>query len=439
MADTDRQVLIVDSDHLASLISKMLVGKYSTDVATDGLKAVSKLRELLPDLLVVDVDIPGSGVKLTELVGISPKYQAVPVILMSGKTTTDMVVRAQNAGASSYLAKPFGPTELHDRIDQVLQSFTYDTGSEDMEGSDSDSPQTDSDDETGPDESEESAGSIQSRVKKIENLPTFPATHAEILKLAESDTSSSEDIADKMKLDPTLLATIFKLVNSSKYGFAKKVSSLKLAITILGLEEIANLVMAAQVFEKMGDYENGAGLDLHEFWKHSVGTGFVARAIANKLHTETESAFLGGMMHDLEKVVLDRFFADYYGSVFDLIESENKTISQAEHDILGLSHADIGGCLATEWSFSENFLNAILYHHDPEKPKRYQRLVCLVHLADTICREMDYGSGGDAVPREISPFVLDHFSLGEKGLKILREEAKAELDHADSFLSALKS
>ena len=57
-----RHVLVVDRDRIAGLISKMLVKEYSTDVANGGLKAVDKLRELLPSVLVVDAEIPGSGI-----------------------------------------------------------------------------------------------------------------------------------------------------------------------------------------------------------------------------------------------------------------------------------------------------------------------------------------------------------------------------------------
>ena len=442
MSETKRQVLVVDRDRVGNLISEMLVGKYSTEVATDGLKAVNKLRELLPDAMVVEVDIPGSGFKLTELVGMSPKYNTVPIILTSAYQTPDMVTRAQNAGASAYISKPFGPGELQDRIDSVLSpssgppSLKVSVAGQ-TEPQDS---QNDSGEETDREEAEsETSAMIKRRVQKIGGLPSFPATHAEILKLSESEESSSEDIADKLKLDPGLLATVFKLVNSSHYGFAKKVDSLKLAVTLLGLEEIANLVMAAQVFEKMGNYEEGAGLDLQAFWKHAVGTAFVARTIAKKLRTETESAFLAGMLHDLGKVVLDRYFADYYASIFDLIKSEGMSIVRAEQEILGLSHAEIGGQLAFEWQFTDNYLNSILYHHNPQNARRYQRLVSLVHLADVFCRLLGYGSGGDDLVPKIDERVLERFAIGEKGMKILTEAAQADLEHADSFLSALGS
>ncbi|MDP6038952.1 MAG: HDOD domain-containing protein [Candidatus Latescibacteria bacterium] len=242
-----------------------------------------------------------------------------------------------------------------------------------------------------------------------------------------------------MQLDPGLLATIFKLVNSSYYGFNKQVKDLPLAITLLGLEEIANLVLAVQVFEQLGDYENGAGLDLQEFWRHSVGTAFVARAVAKKLNTETESAFLAGMLHDLGKIILDRYFSDFYGAVFQIIGEEDISIAQAEQEVLGLTHAAIGGQLAEEWKFPKTFLNAIHHHHEPSSATRYQRLVCIIHIADAICRQLEYGSGGDNLQPDPEESALDRFSLGDRGLSILTEAAQEELENADSFLSALKN
>ena len=114
--DRAQQVLIVDGERLSGLIQKMLGKDYATDIAATGIRAVEKLRELLPDVIVVEADVPGGGFKLAELVGISPKYRGIPVIVMSGNPTPDMVIRAKNAGASSYLAKPFRPSDLHTRI-----------------------------------------------------------------------------------------------------------------------------------------------------------------------------------------------------------------------------------------------------------------------------------------------------------------------------------
>jgi putative nucleotidyltransferase with HDIG domain len=230
---------------------------------------------------------------------------------------------------------------------------------------------------------------------------------------------------------------MFKVVNSSSYGFNKQVKDLSLAVTLLGLEEIANIVLAAQIFDKLGNYEDGAGLDLKEFWNHSIGTAFVARAVARKLNTEEDSAFLADMMHDLGKIILDRYFGDFYKAVFEVVGAEDIAIVQAEREILGVTHAALGGVLAEEWKFPKNYLNAIAHHHEVRTAPRYQRLVCIVHLADIICRQLKFGNGGDDQIPEPDEAALDRFSLGDRGMKILVEVAEVELEGAASFLAAL--
>ncbi len=441
-----KQVLIVDHERLGNLISKMLTQEeFMTEMANDGLKALGKLRTLNPDVIVAELSVSGGGIKLAELIGLSPKYQHIPVILMAANPTPDMIIRARNAGCSSFMAKPFRPSELKRRIDLAVSAPPVpppkpaDPVAEFVSQSTvlSEDAKPDAPPQEEPSKDNEKAEGILNRVKSIEGLPSFPATHAEILKMAKSEDASSDDIAEKLQLDPGFLATIFKLVNSSYYGFNKQVKDLSLAVTLLGLEEIANLVLAAQVFEKLGNYKDGAGLDLKAFWRHSVGTAFVARAVAKKLNAEVESAFLAGMLHDLGKIILDRYFSDYYKAVFEVLNEEDIAIAQAEQEILGITHAAIGGQLAEEWKFPKNYLNAITYHHMPRTAPRYQRLVCLVHLSDIICRQLNYGSGGDKQIPTPDETALERFSLGDRGMKILVETAQTELDNAESFLGAL--
>jgi putative nucleotidyltransferase with HDIG domain len=412
----------------SSLIAKMLWGTFATSTATTGVQAIEYLRTNRPDLLVVEESIPGGGLRFCELMAMSPNFSDLPIILMSVTPSPDGILRARAAGVNTYLAKPFRPSELQKRIDNIFAPVET---SQDPAEANPASAAVVQDPDAGK--------TIRDRLKQIEGLPPFPATHAQILELANSDKSSSEEIAEQLQMDPSLLASIFKMVNSSAYGFQKKVDSLKLAVTLLGLEEIANLVMTAQIFKNLGDYEGGSGFDRDGFWKHSVGTAFITRTIAKKLQTEVESAFLAGMLHDLGKVVLDRCFADYYRAVLDQCEKEHLWIGEAEQQLLGLTHADVGGQLATEWKFAEKYLYSILHHHEPEATGRYQRLTSLVHIADHMCRSFGYGSGGDDQVPELDPAVLDRFSLGERGYGILVGLAEKELEGASSFLAALSS
>ena len=70
MADAP-SVLIVDRERFSTLIAKMLSSKFATDTAVDGIQTIKKLRLEVPDIMVVDQDIPGSGIRLAELIGMN--------------------------------------------------------------------------------------------------------------------------------------------------------------------------------------------------------------------------------------------------------------------------------------------------------------------------------------------------------------------------------
>ncbi|MBK35993.1 MAG: hypothetical protein CME26_10770 [Gemmatimonadetes bacterium] len=180
-------------------------------------------------------------------------------------------------------------------------------------------------------------------------------------------------------------------------------------------------------------------LDLDAFWKHTIGTGFAAKAIAGKLQVELESAFLAGVLHDLGKTVLHRYFSDYCGAVLQNVRRDGGTLLDAEQAHLGVTHAHIGAQLATLWQFAENYLSVILHHHQPAEAKKYQRLVCLIHVTDVLCWELEFGSGGDSEVPEIDEHALDRFGLRERGLDHLREAVKAEFENAELFLAALSN
>lgn len=413
-----RSVLVVDTGRMGNLLGRILErGSHRPRAIHSAVEALKSLRDEPTDAIVVDMDAEPDGLKFAELVGMNPRYARIPVVITSARPTPDSVVVANKAGASSFLAKPFGPAALLDRIDALTSKAKAQDGQSGEE----------------PD-----LRSVFERVKEIRDLPAMPATHAEILALANSPTSSSEDIAERLQLDPGLLATVFKLVNSCGLGVRRRVRSLNLAVSLIGLEEVANLVMAAQVFERLGtSREETTRLDPEGFWKHSVGTAFISRALARRLHVEAEASFLAGILHDLGKVVLDQYFRPYYETILDIVDRHEVSLAEAEERVLGLTHAEVGGQLATHWNFDDRYLYAILYHHRPVEAGKHKRLACLTHLADVLCRKIGYGTGGDRKAPEPNRGALQILSVGARTFESFAGLAEAEAEHAESFLSAL--
>jgi two-component system phosphate regulon response regulator OmpR len=119
----DAHILVVDDDaRLRALLSRYLAGEgFRVTTAETAADARSKLRSINPDMLVLDVMMPGeSGLTLTESLR-SEQGHEVPVLLLTARSAPEDRIAGFEAGADDYLGKPFDPRELVLRIRAMLR------------------------------------------------------------------------------------------------------------------------------------------------------------------------------------------------------------------------------------------------------------------------------------------------------------------------------
>ena len=404
-------------------MERMLADRFEVVCAADALEAVRALRYRRPDAILAELSVKGGGLRLAEILDMNVKVRHTPFILTCLKPSEDLVAKASKSGVDEVLVKPFSPSDLLQRLEMLLREEVLP-------------------DATDPDDGNEGvAASIRERMAGIDGLPSFPATHAKILELANSDKADSDDIAEQIQMDPGFLADVLRLANSSCYGFQRKVDSLKLAVTLVGFREIAHLVVSLQVFKELDGHKSESGFDLMAFWRHSVGTAFVARIMAQKLKAEAELCFMAGLLHDIGKVVLDRYFTEFYGQVLEVVRAEEAPSFQVEHEILGVTHAHVGGYLACNWDFTDALIETIVCHHDPSLARRYPKLASVVHVANAVCNHLEFGSSGEVVKTGTDDPVLKRalwkLGVGPHAFEKLVGFGKEQLEDANSFLNAL--
>ncbi len=116
-------VLVVDDDpDIRELVQlKLDLSGYTTIVAGDGIEALQRVAEAQPDLVILDVMMPGlSGFAVCEQLRDDPETARLPVILLTAKAQESDLERGFAAGAVDYLVKPFSPRELVSRVSSVL-------------------------------------------------------------------------------------------------------------------------------------------------------------------------------------------------------------------------------------------------------------------------------------------------------------------------------
>ena len=161
------------------------------------------------------------------------------------------------------------------------------------------------------------------------------------------------------------------------------------------------------------------------------------RFVSQKLRIVREEGFTSGILHDIGKVVLDSMYAEFYGGVLEAVAERNISISEAEELSLGLSHARLGQELAESWGIPPRLTEAISHHHRPEKAELDPEIASLVHVANAVCRNLGFGSGGDPLVPVVHPFALNQLAVEPEDLVNWEGEMTQVIEKDMSFLSAI--
>ncbi len=236
----------------------------------------------------------------------------------------------------------------------------------------------------------------QELIKKIEDIPTLPTIYQKLLAVLEDPHSTSADIAKVISLDQATALKVLRIANSPIFRLTGRIDSIRQAVMQLGLIEIRNIVLALSVINVLKMDTLFPYLKTSDFWKHSIAVGAASKIIADAVSpSESDNAFLGGILHDVGKLVLMIYFTEEYQKVFENYNPGEKTVSQVEKEILGFDHAYIGGVLAEYWSQSKNIVNIISYHNVGMIDGVLDKSVAIVHLGDIYARSLSLGYPGD--------------------------------------------
>jgi putative nucleotidyltransferase with HDIG domain len=217
--------------------------------------------------------------------------------------------------------------------------------------------------------------------QRVNGLPSLPTSVMSLAKVASDERSTIDDVYHVLEKDPSLSSSILKLANSALYAGSGLASDLKTAIHRLGMDAILSLGRGVAVIR---NFRESRTLDLVRIWQHSTAVGLTAKAICKHLKNlqVAETAFLAGLLHDIGVIALDRCFTKEYTPVVMAIK-EGKDDLEAEMEMLGATHAEVGTEVAINWKFPENIQEAIRDHHTP---KEGSFLPLLIHYSDLLVR-----------------------------------------------------
>lgn len=228
---------------------------------------------------------------------------------------------------------------------------------------------------------------------EIVTLPSQPQMLARITRLVSQPDVAVADVGKAVSADPSIALKTLRLVNSALYGLGNKVVSVEHAVALLGIDVIRNLVLTATVFDT---FKRGTECLLI----HSVACGVAMRAVSIETGaiepSEIDGVFVYGLLHDIGKIVFQEFLPEETATAEEISRARQIPMFEAEREIIGCDHAEMGSRLAQAWQLPDEFIAAVGAHHDfssCEVPSA-RKLAALLAISDLIC----WASGMMSVP-----------------------------------------
>ena len=228
-------------------------------------------------------------------------------------------------------------------------------------------------------------------LKKFNNIKTLPHLAIRLSKMISDDDSSIEEFEEVIKMDPTLVLRMMRLVNSSFYGLRNKADSISDALVFLGMKNLRNMI----VVEALKDIFRGGGGDEELFsksrlWLHCAAVSICSQLIAERIFgIKGEDAFLCGILHDIGLIVENQVEPELFLDVCKAAKPDYSTLIQHEKEIIGAEHSEIGHLLSVEWKFPLDVQSGIRDHHKEMKKVDPKSLTGIIQIAEYMVARID--------------------------------------------------
>jgi HD-like signal output (HDOD) protein/CheY-like chemotaxis protein len=356
------RILFVDDDapvlHGLRRLLHPMRDEWDMHFAGSGEEALILLEQLTFDAVVSDMRMPGmDGAAL--LGEVQRRYPQIVRVVLSGQSDQTAILRSLGS-THQYLAKPCDPDTLRRTLERAcaVRRLLADCA-------------------------------LKKVVSQIGMLPSLPDVYVALVNECQAPDGSVRKVADVIAGDLAMTAQVLHLVNSAFFGQVRRISDPLQAVQLLGLNTIKSLVLSAQVFMA---FKPGTvpGFSLEAVQAHCLATSACAGLIARAERCSPEiaaDASGAALLIETGSLVLAARSPVQYGEALRLVEARSLSLTEAEQEVFGATHAEVGAYLLGLWALPDPVVEAVAYHHTPGHcAHRAVSPLTIVHAAESIVR-----------------------------------------------------
>lgn len=247
----------------------------------------------------------------------------------------------------------------------------------------------------------------------LDEVGSLPALAAQVLALTSNPECDFEELTQIIMSDNVLTMRFLAVANSAFMPLGQEICDLRLALVRLGLRRVRNLALCMGMHDMKPDDSVCSGLDRLDLWRFTLGTASCARCLADqKGEVNPEDFYLVGLLHTIGITALEQNVGTEFSEALAAAKLARSPLHEAELEIFGFHHAELGSRILTNWKLPELFADIIRYSPTgvplDELPAATVTSVRLLRDSVALNRTIGIGANGDGDP----PVGLAELSVG---------------------------
>ncbi len=275
---------------------------------------------------------------------------------------------------------------------------------------------------------------VESIMRDASRLRAFPATANRAIQMLGDPGVNIQQLGQVLSRDQVIASQILRHANSAYYGGASACTTVADGIVRIGLRQLKSVLYGVAASGVLVGRLAGYQLKQGELFRHSMVVAAATRRLAAMLrYPDPEEAYTAGLLHDIGKLLLDKYVEPHYRGMAAEVE-RGRSLIEVEEQFVGTDHATIGGLVADLWSLPKSLEESIRFHHVPTLSTQ-PKLAALVGFANILVLQ----SGIGLTPLGIPPLRTDttkYIAVKEDDLGQVAYILRPEIDSADAQFQA---
>ncbi len=261
-------------------------------------------------------------------------------------------------------------------------------------------------------------------------MKTIPSVATRLVTMMEKDRGTLQEFEEVIKVDPTLVLRLLKLVNSAYFALRTKIKTISEALVYIGMDNLRNMIVLDAIKNLFVNKPDSDRFSRNKLWLHCAVTSICCQMIAERIFAlRGENAFLCGLLHDIGFIVEDQAASGKFSRFCDTLKSGCDDMAVHEADVMGTTHSIVGHLLTEKWGLSNDICEAIKLHHNLLNKVVPESLTGILQISEYLICKLDYSAFPD-IPGKLSPPLLNHVRRNVIAYKAIIDDLPQEISRA---------